>query len=562
MNWLIDVGLFALLFFVLVFIHELGHFLMAKWVGIRVERFAIGMGPTLLSFKHGPTEYKLGLLPLGGYVKMAGDDPTKEYSEEERRVGFLTQKAPAKLLVVFGGPAFNLLLPIFLFGLMLATGIPTVQPIVGTLEKDLPAAQAGLMSGDKILSVNQTPITKWSELEALVEKSTGQPLDLEIERLNTDTGQQDLIKKSVVPKLSPSKSKFGEDIQVGRLGVSPDYMLPEIFFETNDSILAKAGLERFDRVTKINGVPILTFEQLRLILSHLKAGSVEFTVDRKGQSITKSFEIPEGNGSVEERIGFRPVNLVLDHIEPASPAEKAGMKKNDYLVSIGKTELHSWDEVAQLVRGSEGKSLDVTWSRDGKIMHAKMVPEKTVIPDPLMGKDNPLSTEAAYRIGVSPALELQASIAIERSLNPLNWLKRGLTETWKMVSLTVQALSKLFTGKLSMKLLGSPIMIYKVAGNSYRMAGGGYFGWFSFVSNLALLSITLGLVNLLPIPVLDGGHAAFFLVELIRGRPVSVKVMEIATQVGLVLLICLFAFVIYNDLSRYGWLDSILKLFH
>jgi regulator of sigma E protease len=130
-----------------------------------------------------------------------------------------------------------------------------------------------------------------------------------------------------------------------------------------------------------------------------------------------------------------------------------------------------------------------------------------------------------------------------------------------MASMTVQSLYKLFTGQLSFKLLGSPIMIYKVAGNSYRIAGGGYFGWISFLSNLALLSITLGLVNLLPVPVLDGGHATFFIIEWIRGRPVSLRFMEIAMQVGLFLLIALFGLVLMNDIHRYQILESVLKLF-
>src|SRR5665213_2617730 len=141
---LIDIGLFALLFLLLVFVHELGHFLMAKWVDIKVEKFSIGMGPKLFSFKRGETEYKLELLPLGGYVKMAGDDPTKEYTPEERERGFLAKKPPQKLLVVFGGPLFNLILPIFIFGLTLATGIPTMRPIVGSLESEMPASLAGL----------------------------------------------------------------------------------------------------------------------------------------------------------------------------------------------------------------------------------------------------------------------------------------------------------------------------------------------------------------------------------------------------------------------------------
>jgi regulator of sigma E protease len=178
-----------------------------------------------------------------------------------------------------------------------------------------------------------------------------------------------------------------------------------------------------------------------------------------------------------------------------------------------------------------------------------------------MGKDNPLAAEPVYRIGIGPATNFETATFIDKSLNPIKWIKRGFSETWLMGSMTVTALYKIFTGQLSVKLLGSPIMIYKVAGNSYRMAGGGYQGWISFLTNLALLSIALGLMNLLPVPVLDGGHATFFTIEWIRGKPVSLRVMEIASQVGLFLLICLFVLVIFNDFHRYGWFDSIMKVF-
>ncbi|MBN8554776.1 MAG: RIP metalloprotease RseP [Deltaproteobacteria bacterium] len=561
MNWLSDVGFFALLFFLLVFIHELGHFLMAKWMGIRVEKFSIGMGPSLFSFKKGDTEYRLAILPLGGYVKMAGDDPSKEYSEAERKVGFLTQSPPKKLLVVFGGPVFNLLLPIFLFGLMLATGIPTIRPIIGSIEPGMVAEKAGLFPGDHILSIDGAPISKWSQIESRIEKSADQKLDLKIERTNLQTGKIETIDMPVTPQLAPSKSKFGEDIQVGRLGISPELMIPLIFFDSTDSALAKAGLERMDRVNKIQGAEILSLEQLRKAFTFLKPGQVQFSIDRDGKAFEKTVELKAGAGSVESRLGFFPVFLAIGKTEANGPAAKAGLQTDDILISINGHKIQAWEDVAKLVRGSEGKPVAVKWLRSGKTMEASMTPEKTTIPDPLLGKDNPLARDAIYRIGISPAIRTEAPLSVEQSLNPIKWVSRGLTETWNMTSLTVQALTKLFTGQLSIKLLGSPIMIYKVAGNSYRMAGGGYFGWISFLSNLALLSITLGLVNLLPIPVLDGGHAVFFIIEWIRGRPVSLKVMEIAMQVGLFILVCVFGLVLFNDFSRYGWIDSILKVF-
>lgn len=564
MHTLTDIGLFALLFFLLVFIHELGHYLMAKWVGIRVERFSIGMGPSLFAFKWGDTEYKLGLLPLGGYVKMFGDDITKQYSEEEKKIGFLTQKPPAKLLVVFGGPVFNLLLPIFLLGGLLAFGIPQMKSVIGTVEPDKPAAKAGLQSGDLVVAVNGKYIRKWAELEERVQNSAGQNLTLGIERQDLKSGDTKYLELPVVPDLAQGKSRFGEDIQVGRIGVSPDFQIAQIFFENAQAPFAKAGFQNFDRVVAINQIKILGEPQFHQVLENLEPGLAKFEVTRlvdgKEKSFSAEVKVPKGNRRFEALGLFSP-DLVISHIEPGQPAEKAGLKEGDRIVSVGGVKIKVWDEFSKQVRGSKGKALQLEWSRQGKPMKATLTPEQTVIADPLMGKDNPLAREPVYRIGVSPATRADTSLMIERSLNPVDWIRRGLRETWTMTSMTVEALTKLVTGHLSLKLLGSPIMIYKVAGNSYRMAGGGHYGWVSFFSNLALLSITLGLVNLLPIPVLDGGHATFFIIEWIRGRPLSLKIMELAQQVGLFILMSLFAFVLYNDFYRYGFIDRVLNLF-
>jgi len=560
MNWLTDVSLFALLFFLLVFFHELGHFLMAKLVGIKVEKFSIGMGPAILSFRKGETEYRLAILPLGGYVKMAGDDPSKELSEEERKRGFLAQRPPAKLLVVFGGPGFNLILPMFIYAIMLAAGIPFVKPVVGSLEKDMPGQVSGLRSGDEIVSINGSKIDRWKQVEERVREAANQDLKVVVERVNLNDGAVNFLELDLKPQLSEGRSKFGEKIEVGKIGVSPAYPLPLIYYEDASSPLKQANLENFDRIDSVNGVSIVSLDQWNEILDSQIKSELKLRVRRGEKTFEAAMRLP-GKARLRQELNILPVELVIAETTPDGRAALAGMEAGDRLVSIDSKILRSWGEVPEIVRNSAGRPLKFVWSHEGEERSAEIAAEETVVDDPLLGKDNPMATDKVYRIGIAPRLESDTSFGQDQSWNPIAWIKMGVDETWGLASMTVIALSKLVTGKISLKLLGSPIMIYKVAGNTYRMAGGGHNGWIAFLTNLALLSITLGLVNLLPVPVLDGGHAVFFAIEWIRGRPVSLKVMEVATQVGLVMLIGLFALVLYNDFNRYGFLDPIIKLF-
>jgi len=325
--------------------------------------------------------------------------------------------------------------------------------------------------------------------------------------------------------------------------------------------LAAAGLLKFDRVRKVNGFPIFTHEEFLKSLE-LARKPITLTVDRQGELVDIALPaVSSGKGSVYERLGFIDTFLVVGLVDEKSPAAQAGMKKDDRLLAIDGKRLSRWEDVSQLIRGSEGKALKIQWSRNGVLMEAQVVPEMTTIKDPLMGKDNPAAREPAYRIGVGSAAMQDNELYVEQSLSPVKWFSYGFQKTWEMTTMTAEALSKLVTGQLSLKLLGSPIMIYKVAGNSYRMAGGGKHGWISFLNALALLSISLGLFNLLPIPILDGGHATFFIIEWIRGKPLSLKVLEMAMQVGMFAIITLIAFVLYNDFYRYGFFDAIFNLF-
>jgi len=575
-EYLSDVAFFALLFFSLVFFHELGHFLMARFCGVRVEKFSIGMGPAIFAKKYGDTEYRLALLPLGGYVKMSGDDPSKKYDGEEAKVGFLTQHPAKKLLIVFGGPVFNLILPIFIFALMLSVGVPNVESLVGITEDGKPAATAGLKAGDKVLAVNGDKINEWQQLEDRIRKSPNQVMNLDVERIDLASGEKKELKIQVTPELAAGKTRFGEDTQVGKIWVGPFFKMPILYFEGPVTAWKDAGIQKLDRVLKVNGVDIITLEQLNSALEiHGAKGPIRLELNRgeAGEVYQATLNVPAGKGSVLERLGIQPVELVVGAVQKevqvkegssemvAGPAFLAGIQAGDRLVSIDGKKLSTWDDVPTSIKAAGGREFEVSWSRDGKIISQKLYAKSTVLSDPMMGRDNPLTVNETPRIGVEPVLKADARYVIEKSYNPLVWVKRGVGETWGLISMTAEALSKLVTGQLSLRTLGSPIMIFKVAGNSYRVAGGGQQGWTAFLKTLMLLSVSLGLVNLFPIPVLDGGHAVFFTLEWIRGRPISLRVMERASQVGMIALLGLFVMVLYNDFVRYHYIDKIVQFF-
>ncbi|TVQ78809.1 MAG: RIP metalloprotease RseP [Bradymonadales bacterium] len=562
MTWLFDLGLFALLFFLLVFFHELGHFLMARWMGVRVEKFSIGMGPQLVSKKWGDTDYRIAILPLGGYVKMSGDDPTKEYSEEEKKVGFLTQPPRKKLVIVLGGPVFNLILPIFIFSFMLSLGIPTREAVIGMIEPESAAESAGLQVGDRVLQIDGEEVRTWDQFHSVVIESPERELLLGIERLNVETQGIERLMKTVRPRLGEGMTRFREPVELGRVGVDSHFLLPVLFLEGESSALYQAGFRKFDQITRINGLEILALDQLRAFFNARRGGELlELEFIRNGATQAQSLRIPEGRGLVIDRLGLLPIEAVVGQVTLGGAADRAGIKEGDRLISVDGLEIRRFEDLQEGIKQKAGEPISLVWSRQGERMTAELQPEKTTIADPLLGKDNPLAVEEIYRIGVGSMASLSSSHFYNQSWNPVVWLSYSANRTWELTSMTGEALWKLATGQLSLRNLGSPIMIYKVAGNTYRLAGGGHHGWIQFLTTLALLSITLGLVNLLPIPILDGGHVVFFSLEALRGRPVSLRTMEIASQVGLLIIFSLFALVLYNDFYRYGFFDRMFQIF-
>jgi regulator of sigma E protease len=344
---------FIIVLGVLIFFHEFGHFLIARLFGVGVEKFSLGFGPRLIGKKVGITDYRLSAIPLGGYVKMVGEEPDADVDPADISLSFTHKHVVQRMLIVAAGPVFNILLAIFIFfGIFWTSGKFIMKPAIGAVKAESPAAAAGLREGDLITEINGTPISSWDEMADIINGSQGRTLSLSVNR------QDAILDFTMTPEKVPTQNIFGEDIQRYVIGITAS-----------------------------------------------------------GQSYSQS-------------LGF--------------------------FESLGES----------------------------------------------------------------------------------------LVQSYKVIELMVVIIGKLIKGDISTDTLGGPIMIAQMAGDSAKA------GVDSLIFFIALISINLAVINLLPIPVLDGGHLLFFTIEALKGSPVSIKIREVAQQVGLFILILLMILVFYNDITR------------
>ena len=344
---------FIIVLGVLIFFHEFGHFLIARLFGVGVEKFSLGFCPRLIGKKIGITDYRLSAIPLGGYVKMVGEEQDAEIDPADLPLSFTHKHVAKRMLIVAAGPVFNILLAVLIFfGIFWASGTFIMKPSIGAVRAGSPAAAAGLMQGDLITVINGMAINSWDEMAEIISASEGQTLDLSIRR------QESTLDFSIAPEKVPTQNIFGEEIQ-------------------------------------------------------------------------------------------------------------------------------------------------------------------------------------RYVIGIEASRE-----SYSKEMNPIEAFSESLKQSYRVIELMVVIIAKLIKGDISTDTLGGPIMIAQMAGDSAKAGVG------SLIFFIALISINLAVINLLPIPVLDGGHLLFFLIEAIKGSPVSIKVREVSQQVGLFLLILLMILVFYNDIHR------------
>ncbi|NLV25018.1 MAG: RIP metalloprotease RseP [Deltaproteobacteria bacterium] len=427
---------------ILIFIHELGHFCVAKFMNVKVLKFSLGFGPRLLSRKWGETEYKICAVPLGGYVQMLGEHPEKEDenlellpADEER--SFAAKSPLQRTLIVLAGPVMNLLFPFLLLPWAYLIGVPMPAflekpPCIGYVASPSKGMSAGFQAHDCILAVNEKPVSSWEGAEKAILANLGAPLRFTLERDE---------------------------------------------------------------------------EKIAVILADPKDGGLE--------GLQSLGLLPQQDA----RIGA---------LMPGRAAAKAGMKIGDLILAIDERQIDSWYDIREIVQELKEKPGRYLVDRQGERVEFTIWAEK-----------EERGTASLYLIGIAPLQE-----TVTKRFGLADSIREGASRTWDLIELTFLFIKKLLFGEVSAKNIGGPITVVQLAGHAAQT------DFTSILSILAFLSIQLGILNLLPIPILDGGHIFFNFCEMVIRRPLSLRTRELAQQIGLVFLLLLMGLAFYNDLVR------------
>ena len=415
----------------MILIHEFGHFAVAKWLGVRVEQFAIGFGKRLVGFRRGETDYRINAIPLGGYVKMSGENPMDERSDDPRE--FMNHSRWHRFLIAIAGPTMNILLAIVL--------LTTVYMV----HYEYPAV-------------------------------------------------------------------YDEPTVIG--------------WVFQDSAAAKAGFQIGDRITRIEGVQNPTWEQVDLKEALSPGQPLDVVVDRNGQSIEKTV-VPEASGV--DQIGFagwaaKERIVTITDLVSGMPAEKAGLKEGDEILMVDGKPLPALAAMVESLKVTKDKPIEITVLRSGQ--------EKTFTVQPVL-------TDKYYRIGIS---SMQMKV---KTLPFAAALSKSLHENRQNALLILELVKKMAQGKMSMRSIEGPIRIGQAAGEAARRTG-----WTPLMGLTAAISLNLGIFNLLPIPILDGGVIMFLLIEGLMRRDISLNIKERVYQFAFVFLVLFAVMVIYNDLKK------------
>jgi regulator of sigma E protease len=540
---LLGIGSFILVVGGLVFVHELGHFVVAKALGIKVLKFSIGFGPRLLWWTVGETEYRISALPLGGYVKMAGDVPGEEPAPEDRGRGFYEQQPWKRLVVAFAGPISNFIFPILLFFFLFLArnGEWTPAAAVGTVAPGSAAERAGLQPGDRILSIappGKAVVTMrwWGDLVDAVSSHPGERLLLTVER----EGRRQEI--SVVPEVEERFNGVEQERRgvIGIMGTWPAAVVAPA------APGAAGPLAPFDEVTRVAGTPVSHFGEVMRAFTAAGCAPVDVEV-RRGPPAARVYVALTG---VATCIGDRPsilpvdplVSAVIARVDEGSPAAQAGLARGDVIVSLDGRPVRSFRDLAGLEQGLRaGVQLEFGLA-GGKV--ARVVPREELRKDPATGEKvaRLVLGLAGERASAGPIDLDVARVRLDRGVGEL--AAEAARETWRITRLTALGIAGIATGKLSHRQVGGIITLFDQSRDAAAQGWGTLFFW------MALVSVNLGIMNLLPIPVLDGGHVVAALVEQVTRRPLSMRVREVATYVGLVLLALLMILAFRNDIAR------------
>jgi len=432
---------------ILVTVHEFGHFWVARRLGVKVLKFSVGFGKPLLMHKAADgTEYVLAVIPLGGYVRMLGEQGD-EVGKANRHLAFNHKPLSVRALIVFAGPLLNFIFAIVAYWLMYTVGMPGQIAMIGEVIEDSIAANAGMRASEQIIRVNDVEVASWTMVNnALLEAA-----------------------------------------------IADTHL--DIYTQTHTGSLHHYRLSLTDRAGLIDDRGVVTNLGLRRWSPPVWIG-----------------EVTRGG-----------------------PAHRAGFRRGDLIVSADGESIQNWSQWVHHISERPGESVHVVVERYSEQLELMVIPERIRVE----GRD-------IGRIGVRGHIpeEVRQRHYVETSYNPFRAVAEAMAKTWDLSVLMIRMIGRMIIGEASYKNISGPITIAHYAGLTAEL------GWLEYMRFLALISISLGVLNMLPIPMLDGGHLLYYIIEFVRGKPLSDSAMATGQQIGLILLLFIMGLAFYNDFSR------------
>ena len=446
MTGLIYLAAFVVAILLLVSLHEFGHYIVARWCGVKVLRFSVGFGKPFWKKQRGDTEWCLAPIPLGGYVKMV-DTREGEVAEADLPYAFDKQPPLKRIAIVVAGPLVNLILAVLLYVASFNLyGVTEVKPWVGTVESDSLAAKSGFQVGDRITSINGKAVHDWMDAQT--------ELVIALQAGNVTVGVQD-----------------AQGVVTARI------------------MDVEANPASVDAATQGQGVGIWPIK----------------------------------------------VKSEISQVLPNSAAERAGLKAGDKVIAVNGQKLLGWKDWVDVIKASPGKDLRLDVQRQGQMLSLMLRPDS---------EDKGQQLEGKAGVAASIDNDWEAQVKTQREVGIGESVVLAAQKTWNLSALTLKFLGKLIMGEASIKGISGPVSIGEMAGKSAMM------GLETYIQFLAVISISLGVMNLLPIPVLDGGHLLYYIIEWVRGKPLSEHVQTVGLKIGLCIMGLFMLVAFFNDFTR------------